>query len=329
MYDESIVVLNAEEVQSPVGSVSSGENVHSIERRVPMKIESSLRPVPNMKMQLSEHQTHIPLRSRNNSRGDSSFEDDDDDEEDEDDETELGGESVAVADKGYDPQDYAHLANTSDMRELFDFIGKYTPQPTDLNYKLRPFIPDYIPAVGDIDAFIKIGRPDGKPDDLGLTVLDEPCFEQSEPAILNLQLRQNTKCPSASKTTIIKKVEDADKNKKAIDRWIKDIGELHKNKPPPTVHYSRGMPDIDNLMQEWSSDDVEQTLAEVGLPPEDIDCDLSTYIDIMATILDIPRFESRIETLHVIFSLYAAIQSSVKENETYPQNYGGTPLKMD
>lgn len=84
------------------------------------------------------------------------------------------------------------------------------------------------------------------------------------------------------------------------------------------------MPDIDNLMQEWSSE-VEQTITEVGLPPEDIDCDLATYIDIMAAILDIPRFESRIETLHVIFSLYAAIQNSVNQNE----NYGTTPLKMD
>ena len=28
--------------------------------------------------------------------------------------------------------------------------------------RFKPFIPDYVPAVGDIDAFIKVKRPDGK-----------------------------------------------------------------------------------------------------------------------------------------------------------------------
>lgn len=82
-----------------------------------------------MKMQLSEHQTHIPLRSRNNSQGDSSFEDeddDDDDDEDEDDEDrELGEErGKAGRDKAYDPAEYAHLANTPELKELFEYIGK-------------------------------------------------------------------------------------------------------------------------------------------------------------------------------------------------------------
>ena len=33
---------------------------------------------------------------------------------------------------------------------------RYTPQTIELEHKLKPFIPDYIPAVGDIDAFIKV-----------------------------------------------------------------------------------------------------------------------------------------------------------------------------
>lgn len=33
---------------------------------------------------------------------------------------------------------------------------RYTPQNIDLDTKLRPFIPEFIPAVGDIDAFIKV-----------------------------------------------------------------------------------------------------------------------------------------------------------------------------
>lgn len=76
------------------------------------------------------------------------------------------------------------------------------------------------------------------------------------------------------------------------------------------------MPDIDHLMQEWGTD-VEQVISEVGLPPEDLDCDLNSYIDIMAAILDIPRFDSRVETLHMIFSLYAAIDQS-SANGSFP-----------
>jgi hypothetical protein len=34
--------------------------------------------------------------------------------------------------------------------------SRYTPQLIDLDHKLKPFIPDFIPAVGDIDAFLKV-----------------------------------------------------------------------------------------------------------------------------------------------------------------------------
>ena len=33
---------------------------------------------------------------------------------------------------------------------------RYTPQTIDLETRFKPFIPEYIPAVGDIDAFIKV-----------------------------------------------------------------------------------------------------------------------------------------------------------------------------
>ena len=33
---------------------------------------------------------------------------------------------------------------------------RYTPQTIDLEHKMKPFNPDFIPAVGDIDAFLKV-----------------------------------------------------------------------------------------------------------------------------------------------------------------------------
>lgn len=36
------------------------------------------------------------------------------------------------------------------------YIGRFKPAEIELETKLRPFIPDYIPSVGEIDAFIKV-----------------------------------------------------------------------------------------------------------------------------------------------------------------------------
>ena len=53
-----------------------------------------------------------------------------------------------------------HLPVSSEIRELFGFITAYQAQTVELDHSLRPFVLDYVPAVGDIDAFIKIPRPD-------------------------------------------------------------------------------------------------------------------------------------------------------------------------
>ena len=68
---------------------------------------------------------------------------------------------------GYNAKDYKHLNVSEEIRDLFKYIGRYKPHNLDLETKLKPFIPDYIPAVGGIDEFIKVSRPDGKPDFLG------------------------------------------------------------------------------------------------------------------------------------------------------------------
>lgn len=35
-------------------------------------------------------------------------------------------------------------------------FSRYTPKTIEIEHKLQPFIPDFIPAVGDIDAFLKV-----------------------------------------------------------------------------------------------------------------------------------------------------------------------------
>ena len=103
---------------------------------------------------------------------------------------------------------------------------------------MRPFIPDYIPAVGEIDPFVKVPRPDNKPDQLGLAVLDEPAAQQSDPTVFTLQLRAVTKS-SAAQPMLVRSIEDATKDPKQISGWINSINDLHRHKPPPSVRCER------------------------------------------------------------------------------------------
>ena len=56
----------------------------------------------------------------------------------------------------YDPAEFQHLQVSNELKELFQHITRYTPQTIDLETRLKPFIPEYIPAIGDIDAFLKV-----------------------------------------------------------------------------------------------------------------------------------------------------------------------------
>ncbi|XP_064327144.1 intraflagellar transport protein 46 homolog isoform X1 [Phalacrocorax carbo] len=241
-------------------------------------------------------------------------EDDDNSEEEEEDSSESSSEDDseehgAAPEGDFNLADYDYLPVSSEIKELFEYIKRYTPKTIEIEHKLQPFIPDFIPAVGDIDAFLKVPRPDGKPDNLGLLVLDEPSTKQSDPTVLSLWLTENSKQHNITQQIKVKSLENAEKNPKAIDSWIESISELHRCKPPATVHYSRPMPDIETLMQEWSPE-FEELLGKVGLPTAEMNCDLAEYIDMICAVLDIPVYKSRIQPLHVLFSLYSEFKNS-------------------
>ncbi|CAE7453573.1 ift46, partial [Symbiodinium necroappetens] len=52
----------------------------------------------------------------------------------------------------------------------------------------------------------------------------------------------------------VRSIENAEKNPKEIDNWVKRIDSLNRSKPAPTVQYSRRMPDIEQLMQVWPAE---------------------------------------------------------------------------
>ncbi|KAM9217134.1 intraflagellar transport protein 46 homolog [Leptosomus discolor] len=260
-------------------------------------------------------------------------EEEDDDDDDEDDSEEDSSESDseddseehgAALDGDLNLADYDYLPVSSEIKELFEYIKRYTPKVVEIEPKLQPFIPDFIPAVGDIDAFLKVPRPDGKPDNLGLLVLDEPSTKQSDPTVLSLWLTENSKQHNVSQQIKVKSLENAEKNPKAIDGWIESISELHRCKPPATVHYSRPMPDVETLMQEWSPE-FEELLGKVGLPTAEMSCDLAEYIDMICAVLDIPVYKSRVQPLHVLFSLYSEFKNSQHFKPLADGKKGRTP----
>eukprot|EP00891_Asterochloris_glomerata_P007961 jgi/Astpho2/7961/gw1.00119.39.1_t len=181
----------------------------------------------------------------------------------------------------------------------------------EIETPLKPFIPEYVPATGDIDEFIKVPRPDGKPDLLGLKVLDEPCAHQSDPSVLMLQLRQTSKQAgtAAAAVDVVSKVEDAANNGRRITEWITDIGELQKGKPAAAVHYTKNMPDIDALMQQWPAE-AEELLHEMQLPDETLDLPLKSFAQLVCNVLDIPMYANPIESLHHLFTLFLEFKNN-------------------
>ncbi|XP_054167290.1 intraflagellar transport protein 46 homolog [Oppia nitens] len=226
-------------------------------------------------------------------------EDNDDDDEDDDEEKKVSYEGA------YDPQDYESLNVSQELKNIFSYITLYSPQTIELETKLMPFIPDFIPAVGDVDAFIKVRRPDNKEDTLGLTVLDEPsATSQSDPTLMSLKLKAISKDIKVSDEldTLVKTANSA----KDIDLWIDNINHLHETTASTstsvTLLHSHRLPDIEQLMQEWS-EEFEASLNVNSLPTPDLDCSLEDYINIICAILDIPVHSSKIASLYFIYLL--------------------------
>uniref|UniRef100_A0A3B3Z8G7 Intraflagellar transport protein 46 homolog n=1 Tax=Periophthalmus magnuspinnatus TaxID=409849 RepID=A0A3B3Z8G7_9GOBI len=239
--------------------------------------------------------------------------DDEEEESEEEEETEDDDDEdqPKTPEGAYDPNDYANLPVSSEGKELFQYITRYTPQIVELEHVLKPFIPDFIPAVGDIDAFLKVPRPDGRADGLGLLVLDEPSVKQTDPTVLTLWLSEESKQHGEIQTQKVTSVASPESNPRLVERWVDSITALHRSKPPPTVHFSKAMPDVDTLLQEWPPE-LEELLTRVQLPSADLDLGLDQYVDLICPLLDIPvhNKQTRVQALHQLFTVYLEFRDS-------------------
>ncbi|CAF0799331.1 unnamed protein product [Rotaria sordida] len=318
-YDESMDVVDGEEVPSVYTPLPTN-------RRPPA-------PDSNVATGGTKFSRERPIHhQRDDSPGVSPHDDDTQGESDSDPPSSqiLNGtagqkEYKAPDPNAYDPSMYRDLPVSLEIKDLFKCIEKFQPQDIVLETKLKPFIPEYVPAIGDIDAFLKVPRPDGKEDSLGFIVLDEPSSKQSDPHVLNLQLRYTSKQPiTTSLANAVRSVQNADKNPKAIEEWVRNISKLQKAKTVDTIQYRKPMPDIDSLMQEWPAQ-FEELLKETSVPPAEADVDLATYADIACSLLDIPVYESRVQSLHALFTLYLGFKNS--EHFKAMMNVSETPIR--
>lgn len=76
---------------------------------------------------------------------------------------------------------------SGEIKELFEYIIRFKPQKIELDTKIRPFVPDFVPAVGEVDSFLKMPKPDGNNEELGITVLDEPALNSEDKTVLELK----------------------------------------------------------------------------------------------------------------------------------------------
>lgn len=200
---------------------------------------------------------------------------------------------------------------TSEFSSLFNLITNFQPEPVDISVHWKPFVPDLIPAIGAIDAFIKVPRPDGEMDDLGLVILDEPSISQSNPQVLKMELREQYGITSPGNETdgYVGFIENATKNRKALDSFLESIEEIHRNRPPPVLIYTSQMPEMEELMEPWD-DKFEETLKSCLLPTAELNISLEEYARIICALLGIPVRGNIIESLHHLFSLYAEFEAN-------------------
>lgn len=210
--------------------MNDSEEIESEEEEDRMNVDMDVDPSVAQNKNVGPQHKGVPKR-------------DPDDEDEDDDEKEVPG--------AYNPQQFANLPVSSEVKELFEYIQRYKPQKIDLETKLKPFVPEYIPAVGEVDAFLKMPKPDGTKEDLGIAVLDEPALNHEDKTVLELKYVQSKNVVRAAPMDI-DSIENADKKPKEIARWVSSVQDLHKSRPPPTVNYTKAMPEFDELMREWN-----------------------------------------------------------------------------
>lgn len=210
--------------------------------------------------------------------------------------------------------DYQSLDVSPEIMALFTHIDDYDPVDLELETPLKCFIPPYIPAVGQVDPMIKISRPDGVDDGIGIARLDEVLTsEQSNAAVIELQLRNWSKTKQSAKSrqrSPVRKIKDARSSSKEINEWIQSVEGIHDNdhQASTTAPATATSNDSDILsIQDEMLEKVQKN--ELAIPSPDIDLHLADYARVLCTLIGIPnRDGSLIKSVHCMFDVFLQIE---------------------
>ena len=219
-----------------------------------------------------------------------------------------------------------NAATTPELSQVFSLISKFQPPPLDISPHYKPFLPELVPSIGAIDAFIKVPRPDGEQHPLGLTILDEPTIGCANPQILRMQLREKFNVVNSSTNEgdgYIGYIEDPEKNPKSLTSFLESYDDISRNRAAPNMVYSYKMPDMEELMEFWP-EELEKAFDSLPLPNADLDLSTEEYIKVICAMLDIPVKGNIVESLHVLFSLYQQFKGNAFFNPN-SNSRGSTP----
>lgn len=217
------------------------------------------------------------------------------------------------------------------LEYLWKSIEDYQPPP-ELEFRpiLHCFIPNYQPAIGDLDPMIKVQPPASikLPYKLGLTQLDEPSLQQSDPSIVKLQLKSREKSVQMSSPASITRLDMTKKeSNKVLANWCQSVLDLQSKITQDRVFYQKRMPALESLMAVWgdsfgenaeheSAKELQAELRKVqNIQLAELDISLDEMAKICCLMFDIPVYDSNkslVESLHVLFSLYHELELNMR-----------------
>ncbi|XP_043645324.1 intraflagellar transport protein 46 homolog [Drosophila teissieri] len=218
------------------------------------------------------------------------------------------------------PDKWEDLSVPGELKELFPYIVKYTPQTIDTPFHLQPFIPEFVPAVGDVDALLKVQAPpllqaqrqkelNDHLEKLGLWLLDEPSGAQSEPSLLNMKLRSvlsgsmGRNPRHASSASLIPTARSA----KDIDKWITEVEQVHMTQ---SMYDAQPRKDIDALLEDWprsfGDEETKNALDQAYRSCLQQNISLADYVGVLCERFGVDGpLESQADYIHNVQTLFA------------------------
>jgi intraflagellar transport protein 46 len=211
------------------------------------------------------------------------------------------------------------------LRDALAHAAAFQPPAVELDVRPFPQLPPYAPAIGLpllCDPWLRPPRPDGAPDSADrLDTLDEPCAQQSDPVLLNLQLRALAYHAGdrGRGARAVRTVADAAGRPGDVARWAASVRALNAGRAAPrVVVHPRPMPTTEALMQAWPpavEAAVGALLAARRQPPLlPADLPLAEQARLACAMLDVPVHGSDlVRPLHAVFTAYAAFAARERQ----------------